>query len=196
MIRLLIAEDQALVREGLCALLGCYDDLAVVAQVADGRAAVQALADGLDIDVLLLDVRMPQGGALYTLGELRTRQLEHPVLLLTTFDDPAVLQAGIALGARGCLLKDVPVEELVEAVRLIAAGGSIPYRPVALLPLVLTEREQSVLRELREGKQNKEIAASLGLSPGTVRNYISTLFEKLGVRDRAQAIRRLQELGL
>lgn len=196
MIRLLIAEDQALVREGLCALLGCYDDLAVVAQVADGRAAVQALADGLEIDVLLLDVRMPQGGALYTLGELRMRNLERPALLLTTFDDPAALQAGIALGARGCLLKDVPVEELVEAIRLIAAGGSIAYRPVALLPLVLTEREQSVLRELREGKQNKEIAASLGLSPGTVRNYISTLFEKLGVRDRAQAIRRLQELGL
>lgn len=196
MIRLLIAEDQALVREGLCALLGCYDDLAVVAQVADGRAAVQALADGLEIDVLLLDVRMPQGGALYTLGELRTRNLERPALLLTTFDDPAALQAGIALGARGCLLKDVPVEELVEAIRLIAAGGSIAYRPVALLPLVLTEREQSVLRELREGKQNKEIAACLGLSPGTVRNYTSTLFEKLGVRDRAQAIRRLQELGL
>ncbi|MCC2637028.1 MAG: two-component system regulatory protein [Moraxellaceae bacterium] len=196
MIRLLIAEDQALVREGLCALLGCYDDLAVVAQMADGRAAVQALADGLEIDVLLLDVRMPQGGALYTLGELRMRNLERPALLLTTFDDSAALQAGIALGARGCLLKDVPVEELVEAIRLIAAGGSIAYRPVALLPLVLTEREQSVLRELREGKQNKEIAASLGLSPGTVRNYISTLFEKLGVRDRAQAIRRLQELGL
>ncbi len=196
MIRLLIAEDQALVREGLCALLGCYDDLAVVAQVADGRAAVQALTEGLDVDVLLLDVRMPQGGALFTLGELRARRLERPVLLLTTFDDPAVLQAGIALGARGCLLKDVPVEELVDAIRLIAAGGSIAYRPVALLPLVLTEREQSVLRELREGKQNKEIAASLGLSPGTVRNYISTLFEKLGVRDRAQAIRRLQELGL
>lgn len=139
---------------------------------------------------------MPQGGALYTLGELRARRLERPTLLLTTFDDPAALQAGIALGARGCLLKDVPVEELVEAIRLIAAGGNLAYRPVALLPLVLTEREQSVLRELREGKQNKEIAASLGLSPGTVRNYISTLFEKLGVRDRAQAIRRLQELGL
>ncbi|MDF2447290.1 MAG: two-component system regulatory protein [Moraxellaceae bacterium] len=196
MIRLLIAEDQALVREGLCALLALYDDLAVVAQAADGSAAVRALAEGLEVDVLLLDVRMPQGGALHALGELRTRGLETPTLLLTTFDDPAALQAGIALGARGCLLKDVPVEQLVEAIRLVAAGGSIPYRPLAQLPLSLTEREQSVLRELREGKQNKEIAASLGLSPGTVRNYISTLFEKLGVRDRAQAIRRLQELGL
>lgn len=196
MIRLLIAEDQALVREGLCALLACYDDLAVVAQVADGRAAVQALADGLDVDVLLLDVRMPQGGALHALGELRARHLERPALLLTTFDDPAALTAAIAQGARGCLLKDVPVEDLVEAIRLVAAGGQLPYRPLAQLPLALTEREQSVLRELREGKQNKEIAASLGLSPGTVRNYISTLFEKLGVRDRAQAIRRLQELGL
>jgi DNA-binding NarL/FixJ family response regulator len=196
MIRLLIAEDQALVREGLCALLALYDDLAVVAQAADGSAAVRALAEGLEVDVLLLDVRMPQGGALHALGELRTRGLETPALLLTTFDDPAALQAGIALGARGCLLKDVPVEQLVEAIRLVAAGGHIPYRPLAQLPLSLTEREQSVLRELREGKQNKEIAASLGLSPGTVRNYISTLFEKLGVRDRAQAIRRLQELGL
>lgn len=196
MIRLLIAEDQALVREGLCALLGCYDDLAVVAQVADGTAAVQLLADGLDIDVVLLDVRMPQGGALHALGAMRARGLECPVLLLTTFDDPAALSAGMALGARGCLLKDVPVEQLVEAIRAIAAGATLPYRPLAQLALTLTEREQSVLRELREGKQNKEIAASLGLSPGTVRNYVSTLFEKLGVRDRAQAIRRLQELGL
>lgn len=196
MIRLLIAEDQALVREGLCALLALYGDLAVVAQVADGPAAVRALDEGLQVDVLLLDVRMPQGGALHTLGELRTRGLTHPALLLTTFDDPAVLQAGIALGARGCLLKDVPVEQLVDAIRVVAAGGSLPYRPLSQLTLDLTEREQSVLRELREGKQNKEIAASLGLSPGTVRNYISTLFEKLGVRDRAQAIRRLQELGL
>ena len=86
MIRLLIAEDQALVREGLCALLEGYDDLCVVAQVADGPAAVQALADGIAADVLLLDVRMPQGGALHTLGALRTKGLERPTLLLTTFD--------------------------------------------------------------------------------------------------------------
>jgi DNA-binding NarL/FixJ family response regulator len=196
MIRLLVADDQALVREGLCALLGCYDDLRVVAQLSDGLQAVQALADGLEVDVLLLDVRMPRGGALHTLGELRARGLERPTLLLTTFDDPAVLPAGLALGARGCLLKDVPVEELVDAIRRVAAGETLAYRPLSQLPLQLTEREQSVLRELREGKQNKEIAASLGLSPGTVRNYISTLFEKLGVRDRAQAMRRLQELGL
>lgn len=196
MIRLLIAEDQALVREGLCALLGCYDDLVVAAQVADGNAAVQALADGLDVDVVLLDVRMPQGGALHALGEMRAQGLERPALLLTTFDDPGALSAGMALGARGCLLKDVPVEQLVDAIRVVAAGATLPYRPLAQLQLALTEREQSVLRELREGKQNKEIAASLGLSPGTVRNYVSTLFEKLGVRDRAQAIRRLQELGL
>lgn len=196
MIRLLVADDQQLVREGLCALLACYDDLKVVAQVADGSAAVQALADGLQADVLLLDVRMPKGGALHALTEMRARGLERPTLLLTTFDDPGALGAGLGLGARGCLLKDVPVEQLVEAIRRVAAGESLPYRPLSQLPLELTEREQSVLRELREGKQNKEIAASLGLSPGTVRNYISTIFEKLGVRDRAQAIRRLQELGL
>lgn len=196
MIRLLVAEDQALVREGLCALLACYADLQVVAQVADGTEVVQLLADGLAVDVLLLDVRMPRGGALHALGELGTRGLLRPTLLLTTFDDPVALRAGMELGAKGCLLKDVPVEELVEAIRLVAAGGSLAYRPLSQLPLELTERELTVLRELREGKQNKEIAASLGLSAGTVRNYISTLFEKLGVRDRAQAIRRLQELGL
>lgn len=196
MIRLLVAEDQALVREGLCALLACYADLQVVAQVADGTEVVQLLADGLAVDVLLLDVRMPRGGALHALGELGTRGLLRPTLLLTTFDDPVALRAGMELGAKGCLLKDVPVEELVEAIRLVAAGGSLAYRPLSQLPLELTERELTVLRELREGKQNKEIAASLGLSAGTVRNYISTLFEKLSVRDRAQAIRRLQELGL
>lgn len=196
MIRLVVAEDQALVREGLCALLACYDDLEVVAQAGGGEEVVAALAGGLQADVLLLDVRMPRGGALHTLRELGLRQLLRPTLLLTTFDDPVALRAGLDLGAKACLLKDVPVDELVDAIRLVAAGGSIPYRPLAQLPLELTEREQSVLRELREGKQNKEIAASLGLSAGTVRNYISTLFEKLGVRDRAQAIRRLQELGL
>ncbi|HET8729941.1 MAG TPA: response regulator transcription factor, partial [Moraxellaceae bacterium] len=169
MIRLLIAEDQALVREGLCALLEGYDDLRVVAQVANGPAAVEALASGLAVDVLLLDVRMPQGGALHILGALKTQGLERPALLLTTFDDPAALMAGMSLGARGCLLKDVPVEDLVEAIRLVATDGQIPYRPLAQLPLELTERERSVLRELREGKQNKEIAACLGLSPGTVR---------------------------
>lgn len=196
MIRLVVAEDQALVREGLCALLACYDDLAVVAQFGDGTEVVQALAGGLAADVLLFDVRMPRGGALHTLRELRAQALLRPTLLLTTFDDPVALRAGLELGAQACLLKDVPVEQLVEAIRLVAAGGSLPYRPLAQLPLVLTEREQSVLRELREGKQNKEIASSLGLSVGTVRNYVSILFEKLGVRDRAQAIRRLQELGL
>lgn len=196
MIRLLVAEDQALVREGLCALLGCYDDLQVVGQACDGTGVVEALANGLDVDVLLMDVRMPRGGALHALRELVARQLQRPTLLLTTFDDPVVLRAGLDLGAQGCLLKDVPVEQLVEAIRRVAAGESLAYRPLSQLPLVLTEREQSVLRELREGKQNKEIAASLGLSTGTVRNYISILFEKLGVRDRAQAIRRLQELGL
>lgn len=196
MIRLLVAEDQALVREGLCALLGCYADLQVVAQVCDGTEVVQALVDGLSVDVLLLDVRMPKGGALHALRELQDRQLQRPTLLLTTFDDPVALSAGLELGAKGCLLKDVPVEELVEAIRLVAAGGSLAYRPLAQLPLELTEREQSVLRELRLGKQNKEIATSLGLSVGTVRNYVSTIFEKLRVRDRVQAIRRLQELGL
>lgn len=196
MIRLLVADDQALVREGLCALLGSYADVHVVAQVADGTEAVAALAGGLAVDVLLLDVRMPRGGALHTLTELRARGLLRPTLLLTTFDDPGVLRAGLALGAHGCLLKDVPVEELVAAIRRVAAGATLPYRPLAQLPLELTERELSVLRELREGRQNKEIAARLGLSPGTVRNYISILFEKLDVRDRAQAIRRLQELGL
>lgn len=196
MIRLLVAEDQALVREGLCALLGCYADLKVVAQVCDGTEVVQALAGGLDVDVLLMDVRMPKGGALHTLRELAARGLHRPTLLLTTFDDPVVLRAGLDLGAQGCLLKDVPVEQLVEAIRRIAQGETLAYRPLSQLPLALTEREQSVLRELREGKQNKEIAASLGLSVGTVRNYISILFEKLGVRDRGQAMRRLQELGL
>lgn len=196
MIRLLVAEDQALVREGLCALLACYDDLQVVAQACDGTEVVDALAQGLDVDVLLMDVRMPRGGALHALRELAARQLQRPTLLLTTFDDPVVLRAGLDLGAQGCLLKDVPVEQLVEAIRHVAQGESLAYRPLSQLPLALTEREQSVLRELREGKQNKEIAASLGLSAGTVRNYISILFEKLGVRDRAQAIRRLQELGL
>lgn len=196
MIRLVVADDQALVREGLCALLGCYADLQVVAQLTDGTEVVQRLADGLDADVLLLDVRMPKGGALHALRELGSRGLLRPTLLLTTFDDPVALRAGLELGAQGCLLKDVPVEDLVEAIRVVAAGGSLAYRPLSQLPLELTERELTVLRELREGKQNKEIAASLGLSAGTVRNYISTLFGKLGVRDRAQAIRRLQELGL
>jgi len=193
MIRLVVADDQALVREGLCALLGCYDDLQVVAQVPDGTEVVQLLADGLAADVLLLDVRMPRGGALHTLGELGARGLLRPTLLLTTFDDPVALRAGLERGAKGCLLKDVPVEQLVAAIRLVAAGERyVPMadrRPRAPTAdgVPLTRREEQVLRQLCEGSTNRDIAGGLGLTEVAVKMHVRTLCAKLGAANRTQA---------
>jgi DNA-binding NarL/FixJ family response regulator len=194
MIRILVVDDQELVRRGIVALLGFEPDLAVVAQAGDGEACLEQLQQQA-VDVVLMDIRMPRLNGLEALRRLRAEGIAVPVVLLTTFDEPLTLAQGRAAGAQACLLKDIDQEGLVSAIRTVAAGGVVEAarsEPAALF----TRRELAVIRELCAGKQNKEIAQALQLSAGTVRNYVSLILEKLEVRDRTQAILKLKSLGL
>ncbi len=211
MIRILLADDQTLMRAGLRGLLELTPDLRVVAEAADGREAIEA-ARCERPDVLLLDVRMPRVSGLDVLRELgRTNELP-PTLLLTTFDDDEALFAGLRSGAKGFLLKDVSFERLTEAIRAIARGETL-IRPAVTERVVsliegaartfeslesadpLTPREIDVLRLMAGGYSNREIASALGTSEGTVKNQVSSILSKLGVRDRTRAVLRGIELG-
>ena len=194
MIRILVVDDQELVRRGIVALLGFEADLAVVAQAADGEECL-ALLPQHEVDVVLMDIRMPKLNGLETVRRMRVAGMATPVLLLTTFDEPVTLAQGRSAGAQACLLKDIDQAGLVAAIRTVAAGGTVEPAGGAR-PALFTRRELAVIRELCAGKQNKEIAQALQLSAGTVRNYLSMILEKLEVRDRTQAILKLRELGL
>ena len=193
-IRVLIVDDDALVRSGLRLMLGGADDVDVVGEAGDGADGVRAAAD-LAADVVLMDIRMPVLNGLETLRRMRTGGVSVPVVLLTTFDDPVTLAQGRAAGAQACLLKDIDQAGLVAAIRAVACGGRVEPPPGAT-PALFTRRELAVIRELCAGRQNKEIAQALQLSPGTVRNYLSIILDKLEVRDRTQAILKLRGMGL
>ena len=211
MIRIVLADDQTLMRAGLRGLLELTPDLRVAAEAADGREAIAAVRAERP-DVLLLDVRMPHASGLDVLRELgRTAELP-PTLLLTTFDDDEALFAALRSGARGFLLKDVSFERLTEAIRAIARGETlirpaVTERVVSLLERTapafesleradpLTPRETDVLRLMAGGYSNREIATALGTSEGTVKNQVSSILSKLGVRDRTRAVLRGIELG-
>ena len=194
MIRVLVVDDQALVRRGIVALLGFETDIDVVGQASDGEECL-ALLPGLTVDVVLMDIRMPRMNGLEAVRQMRCRGLETPVVLLTTFDEPVTLAQGRSVGAQACLLKDIDQAGLVAVIRTVAAGGEV--EPAGgRQPALFTRRELAVIRELCAGKQNKEIALALQLSAGTVRNYLSMILEKLEVRDRTQAILKLKALGL
>ena len=194
MIRVLVVDDQALVRRGIVALLGFETDIDVVGQASDGEECL-ALLPGLTVDVVLMDIRMPRMNGLEAVRQMRCRRLETPVVLLTTFDEPVTLAQGRSVGAQACLLKDIDQVGLVAVIRAVAAGGEV--EPAGgRQPALFTRRELAVIRELCAGKQNKEIALALQLSAGTVRNYLSMILEKLEVRDRTQAILKLKALGL
>lgn len=211
MIRVLLADDQMLMRQGLRGLLDLTDDLRVVAEAGDGEATLLAVKEHTP-DVLLLDVRMPKMTGVQVLEELRRRGRAIPALLLTTFDDDAALLAGVRAGARGWVLKDVAFERLAEAVRTLAAGGTallpaVTERAVRALtdappafesldlPDRLTTRETEILRLMAGGLSNREIADALYSSEGTVKNHISHILSKLGVRDRTRAVLKGIELG-
>jgi DNA-binding NarL/FixJ family response regulator len=208
MIRVALADDQALVRSGFRALLGLFEGLQVVAEAEDGDAAVRTVLDTRP-DVLLLDVRMPKRNGVEVVTELAKRGRLPPTLLLTTFEDDFAMVAGVRAGARGYLLKGVTPEVLVEAIKTLAAGGSYLYAPLATQPAgttphgsiaqsveQLTEREHEVLKLLSSGITNREIATALRLSEGTVRNHLSTIFAKLGVNDRTKAVLSAMQRGL
>ena len=212
MIRICLVDDQALVRGGLRALLGLFEGIEVVAEAEDGEAAVAAVLSS-NPDVLLLDVRMPKLNGVEVLEVLAKRNRLPPTLLLTTFEDDAALVCGVRAGARGYLLKGVLPETLVEAIRVLAAGGTYLYSPPVSAsartnvkrswrdnafdtPESLTDREQEVLRLMASGIGNREIADALLLSEGTVKNHVSSIFAKLGVTDRTKAVLQAIVKGL
>jgi len=218
MIRLLLVDDQSLFREGLRTLLSLHEDLQVVGEAGNGLEALAA-ADSLQPDVVLMDLRMPVLD-----GVAATRRLlaAHPaarVIVVTTFDDDELVFDGLRAGAVGYLLKDVSSDKLVEAIRAAARGESFlqpsiaakvlaefnrlertaPPSPPPTPPALaepLSERELEILRLLAAGDSNKEIAAALYITEGTVKNHVTNILGKLDARDRTQAALRARELGL
>jgi DNA-binding NarL/FixJ family response regulator len=211
-IRVLIVEDQTLVCEGLEMLLGLMEDIRVAGRATDGIEALHSMQEQA-LDLVLLDVRMPKMSGIEVLREMKAKALTIPVILLTTFDDDAALLEGIRLGAKGYLLKDVSLAKLTEAIRLVAAGQSMisPVVTERLLhglqtaPLpsdngyeseALTGREVEIIRLMTGGYSNREIAGALFLSEGTVKNHVSNILSKLGVRDRTRAVLKAIEKGI
>ena len=209
MIRVLIADDQALIREGLRTLLGMDSGVTVVGEATDGAEAIAAVESNA-VDVLLLDIRMPGMDGLQVLHTLSQRGALPPTLILTTFDDADVVLDGIRAGARGFMLKDVSFAQLLSAIRAIADGATV-FQPAvterllrARPPIVgrreslepLTEREAEVVRLMAGGFSNREIATALGTAEGTVKNHVSSVLAKFGVRDRTRAVLKALEGGL
>lgn len=219
MIRIVLVDDQTLVRQGIKTLLELEDDLEVVGTAGNGREAI-ALVERLRPDIVLMDVRMPELDGVAATRELLGRDPGLGVIILTTFDDDEYVFEGLKAGARGYMLKDTSSDEIVAAVRAVAAGEALiqpsiarkvvaefsrlatgatnaPAPPAAVaLPEPLSEREAEVLRALAAGMSNREIAERLVITEGTVKNHVSSLLAKLGVRDRTQAVLKGQALGL
>lgn len=196
-IRIALADDQALVRSGLAALLGGQPGLQLCVQAADGAALLEAVL-ATPVDVIVSDIRMPRLSGLELVRALRERGDATPVLLLTTFDEPALLQAARAAGAQGYLLKDAAPEELREAIEILAAGQT-RLAPISLhaarsnsqepaRAAQLTPRELSILRLVAGGYSNKEIGKALNISDGTVKNHLTDILAKLEARDRTHAV--------
>lgn len=212
MINVCLVDDQTLVRQGIKSLLALAEDVAICGEAADGKEAVE-LIPGLEPDVVLLDIRMPEMSGIEVLQHLHERDALPPTIILTTFDDDELVISGLHAGARGFLLKDVSLETLVEGIRTVAKGATLvqPTMTQRLLkglehmstafssldqPDPLTERETEILRLMAGGYSNKEVANSLHVAEGTVKNHVSNILSKLGVRDRTRAVLKAFELGL
>ncbi|AXE79998.1 response regulator transcription factor [Streptomyces atratus] len=199
MIRLLLAEDQSMVREALAALLGLEPDIEVVAQVARGDE-VLAAAHEHRIDVALLDIEMPGMTGIDAAAALRRELPAVKVVVVTTFGRPGYLRRAMESGADAFLVKDAPAAQLAAAVRKVLAGERVIDPTLAAAALAdgaspLTDRERDVLRSAADGSTNAEIAAALHLSQGTIRNYLSMAIQKMAARNRAEAVRIAQEKG-
>jgi two-component system response regulator DesR len=198
-IRVLLAEDQGMMRGALALLLDLEPDLEVVAQVSSGDAVVAAALEARP-DVALLDIEMPGGDGISATAELRRRLPGCRVLILTTFGRPGYLRRAMEAGASGFLVKDGPVESLAAAVRRVLAGERVVDPDLAAAALAagpdpLTDRERDVLREAGDGSTVADIAKRLHLSESTVRNYLSAAITKTGTRNRIEAVGVAQSRG-
>ncbi|MEU4351184.1 response regulator transcription factor [Streptomyces sp. NPDC023838] len=199
MIRLLLAEDQSMVREALAALLGLEPDFEVVAQVARGDE-VLAAARAHEVDVALLDIEMPGMTGIEAAAVLHRELPKLKIVILTTFGRPGYLRSAMESGADAFLVKDAPAAQLAAAVRKVLAGERVIDPTLAVAALAeganpLTDRERDVLRAAANGATNAELARSLCLSQGTVRNYLSMAIQKLAARNRAEAVGIAREKG-
>lgn len=203
MIRVMLVDDQMLVRQGISGLLALVPDIEVIGEAGDGEEALE-MVPLLTPDVLLLDIRMPRINGIDVLNALREAEILPPTLVLTTFDDGDAAVAAIKAGAKGLMLKDVSLEDLTYAVRVLAEGRT-SFQPAMTESLVaalqrssplaqdgyagetLTAREREVLHFICAGYSNREIAGLLSLAEGTVKNHVSNLLLKLGARDRTGA---------
>lgn len=214
MISVLLVDDQTLVRSGIRGLLELSADIRVVAEAVDAASAMQALQQRA-YDIMLLDNRMPGETGVELLERMRTQCIEVPTIMLTTFDDDESLLRSLRAGAKGYLLKDISFERLCEAIRQVATGGTM-FRPALserverslanerldhteTRPLEglehLTRREIEILALIAGGLSNREIADSLGASEGTIKNHVSNVLAKLGVRDRVRAVLKAIDRG-
>ncbi|HEX5438022.1 MAG TPA: response regulator transcription factor [Gemmatimonadaceae bacterium] len=214
-IRIVVADDHPVVREGLAAMLETQPDFEIVAQAGSGAAALDAVATH-DPDVLLLDLQMPEMDGVSVLRQLRDARARTRVIVFTVFDTDERIVAAVQAGAAGYLLKGAPRADLFAAVRVVAAGGSL-LAPVAAssvlgrvrhegphgagtdapdAPPALTPREQAVLEQLARGRGNKQIARSLGITERTVKFHVSAVFTKLGASNRTEAVLRAARAGL
>lgn len=224
MTRLLLVDDQTLIRQGIRMLLMTEPGMEVIGEAANGREALEKAA-ALRPEVVLMDIRMPEMDGVAATREICQRFPEIGVIILTTFDDEEYIFEGLRAGARGYLLKDISSEEMAEAVRVVAKGGALIQPSItrkvlsefarlskpasaaaahneadaakpAVLEEPLTERELEVLRCIAGGLSNREIAEKLVITEGTVKNHVSNLIAKLNVRDRTQALLKAKELGI
>jgi DNA-binding NarL/FixJ family response regulator len=213
-IRLLLVDDQRLMRDGLRTLLELEDDLRVIAEAENGVQALEQYRENSP-DVVLMDIRMPEMDGVEATRRLQEEWPESLIIILTTFDDDKYIFDALRAGALGYLLKDVSGAELADAIRTVYQGGALiepsvarkmvaefarltpeSYAGVETLIEPLSEREEEILRLLAQGLTNKEIALRIHLAEGTVKNYISGILAKIGARDRTQAALRAKELGL
>jgi DNA-binding NarL/FixJ family response regulator len=216
-IRVLIADDHPVVREGFGAIVDVEDDIEVVGQAADGLEAVR-LARDLRPDVVLMDLVMPNLDGVAAIEQIRSNLPDTHVLILTTYADDEYIMAGIQAGARGYLLKDALPDELVRAIRVVAGGGSLlqpvvaakvlgrltalmsgeggSARPSAPSIPLLTDREQEILTLLASGARNRDISEVLFISERTVKVHVANLMDKLEAKTRTEAVARAIKLGL
>ena len=211
MIRVCLVEDQTLVRQGIQTLLELVDDIDVVAEAKDGDEALRVIPQSKP-DVVLLDMYLPKRNGLEVLRELKRSEFLPPTLILTTFDEDKFVIGGLQAGAKGYLLKDVSLEQLTHAIRILAGGGTLVHPAVTQrllenldriqcdfpstdVPEPLSGREVEILRLVARGYNNREIADALAIAEGTVKNYISSILSKMGVRDRTRAVLKALEEG-